>query len=164
MISDASVRLAGLLLKNGYTLSLAESCTGGGIASRITDVPGASVSFAGCAVTYSNASKEKILGVPRGTLERYGAVSAETAKAMADGARKLFGTDIAASATGIAGPDGGTSEKPVGTVFIAVSDKNATGCARLSLKGSRNDIREAVAESVIRMLIGVLDGSDSAKI
>ena len=155
MISDDLVRLIEIILKKKYTVSLAESCTGGRIAAIMTDIPGASEFFLGCAVTYSNASKEKILGVPRTILEKHGAVSAETAKAMAHGAKELFGSNIAASATGIAGPGGGTPSKPVGTVFVAAADGKRTICERLELKGSRDGIRDAVSENVIRMLIDI---------
>ena len=144
--------LANLLLKKGLTLSLAESCTGGKIASLITDMPGVSEFFTGCAVTYSDSSKERLLNVSRNTLIQFGAVSAETAEEMATGAKTLFGTDIAASATGIAGPQGGTDMKPAGTVFIAVTDGNSTECKRLALSGSRGDIREDTAKNLIRML------------
>jgi len=144
--------LAQKLTENKLTLSLAESCTGGSISSLVTDIPGASEFFLGCAVTYSNQSKEKSLNVPHGTLTKYGAVSAETAEEMAIGAKRLFDSDIAASVTGIAGPSGGTPAKPVGTVFIAVTDGKRTEHMRLKLKGTRNEIREATAEILIRMI------------
>jgi len=156
-MTDPSLRkdaegLADLLLKKRLTLSLAESCTGGMISSVITDIPGASGFFRGCAVTYSNDSKEKILNIPAGTLIAYGAVSAETAKAMAEGARELFAADIAGSATGIAGPDGGSEQKPVGTVFTAVTDGKRTECRGLLLNGSRDEIRKGTAQNLIGML------------
>jgi nicotinamide-nucleotide amidase len=151
--------LAGLLLKKGLTISFAESCTGGTAAALVTDMPGASEFFAGCAVTYSDDSKEKVLNVSSGTLRRYGAVSAEAAKEMAEGARTAFRTDIAASATGIAGPGGGTDDKPVGTVFIAVADGKRTECKRFALNGSRGGIRDATAKNVIRTVIEFLEGT-----
>ena len=151
-IRESVKELLDLLLEKRITVSLAESCTGGKISSFITDMPGASEVFKGCAVTYSNDSKETILNVSRNTLTAFGAVSAETAKEMAAGARKIFGTDMAASATGIAGPDGGTDAKPVGTVFIAVTDGSRTECEHLRLNGSREDIRNDTATAVIRML------------
>jgi len=153
MSSDILRELAELLLKKRMTLSLAESCTGGKLAAVITDIPGASEFFLGCAVTYSNASKEKLLKVPHTVLERYGAVSAETAKKMAEGARDAFGSDIAGAITGIAGPGGGTPEKPVGTVFIAAVLGKTTKCEKLELNGSRDEIRNAAAENLIRSLI-----------
>lgn len=110
------------LLKLGkYTLSTAESCTGGLLSELITSVPGASAVFETGVCTYSNRMKEKILNVPHSVLEQYGAVSSQTALAMVKGLRELSGADICISVTGIAGPDGGTAEKPVGTVWIGFS-------------------------------------------
>jgi len=140
------------LTEKKLTLSLAESCTGGLISSSLTETAGASEFFLGCAVTYSNRSKEKFLNVLNGTLTVNGAVSAETAKEMAAGAKTLFDSDIAASVTGIAGPGGGTPIKPVGTVFIAVTDGKRTECMHLTLSGSRKEIREAAAGNLIRMI------------
>ena len=155
MISDLSEKvnaLTEILLKKGYSLSLAESCTGGLISSMITEIPGASAFFAGCAVTYSYESKEELLDVSHETLMDKGAVSEETANEMSSGALSLFNTDIAGAVTGIAGPDGGTDVKPVGTVFISVTDGERTECRRLSLKGSRSEIRHSAAEDLIDML------------
>ena len=107
-------------IRGSVTISTAESCTGGSISSLITDVPGASGCFLGGVVAYSNEVKISQLNVPEETLIGKGAVSRETASAMAVGCRKLFGSTISLSVTGIAGPDGGTEDKPVGTVFISV--------------------------------------------
>jgi len=115
--------LGRVLKEKGRTLSLAESCTGGLVSSLLTDVPGSSAYFLGTVVPYADRSKETLLGVHEETLKRHGAVSEETAREMARGARERFGSDLAASVTGIAGPDGGTPEKPVGTVFFAVVDR-----------------------------------------
>ncbi|MCL2786593.1 MAG: CinA family protein [Methanomassiliicoccaceae archaeon] len=155
MMSDIleSIReLSAILLKKGLTMSLAESCTGGRAAALITDVPGSSEFFSGCAVTYSNGSKEMLLNVSHETLVSFGAVSAETAVEMAEGALKVFRTDIAGSVTGIAGPGGGTAAKPVGTVFVAVTCGTRTECVMLSLKGSRDRIRDDTVRHVIKML------------
>jgi len=156
-ITESVRELAALLLKKRLTMSLAESCTGGKIASLITDIPGASEFFLGCAVSYSNPSKEKLLNVSHETLMRDGAVSAETAEGMAKGALSLFGTDIAASATGIAGPGGGTDLKPVGTMFICVTNGKRTESRGTFLKGSRDDIRNGTVKKVIRMLLDLVN-------
>lgn len=110
-----------LLTAQKKTLALAESCTGGNIAHRVTNVPGASAVFLGGVVSYANAVKEKFVGVRPETLAAHGAVSEEVAREMAAGAREKFGSDFALAVTGIAGPSGGTAEKPVGTVFIALA-------------------------------------------
>jgi len=151
-LRKAAKELAQILSTRKITLSLAESCTGGMISSVLTDIPGASDFFIGCAVCYSDKAKEKMLNVSSDTLAKHGAVSAEVAKEMAEGARKKFNSDIAASATGIAGPSGGTPLKPVGTVFIAFADGKRTECERLQLNGTRVGIRESTAENVIRMI------------
>ena len=115
--------LGKLLAKKKATLSLAESCTGGAAADAITDTPGSSAYFMGAVTAYANKAKEKILGVQKATILRHGAVSPECAEEMAEGARRLFRTDYAAAVTGIAGPGGGTEEKPVGLVHFAVSGR-----------------------------------------
>ena len=123
------------------TLSTAESCTGGMIGAALTSVSGASSVFMGSAVTYSNDMKNRLLGVPNGTLISYGAVSSQTAEAMAVGACKNLQTDAAVAVTGIAGPDGGTPEKPVGLVYVGISYKNKTDTIELRLNGNREAIR-----------------------
>jgi nicotinamide-nucleotide amidase len=115
-----------LLTERHKTLSLAESCTGGYIANRVTNVPGASAVFKAGLVTYSNESKQQLLGVRAETLERHGAVSEEVAREMAEGARARLKTDYAIAITGIAGPSGGSEAKPVGTVFMAVAEEGRT--------------------------------------
>jgi nicotinamide-nucleotide amidase len=115
-----------LLTQRSETLVLAESCTGGHIANRITDVPGASAVFLAGMVTYSNEAKQNLLGVRAETLAQHGAVSEPVAREMAEGARGRFHADYALSVTGIAGPDGGTEDKPVGTVFIALATPRHT--------------------------------------
>ncbi|MCX8130352.1 MAG: competence/damage-inducible protein A [Clostridia bacterium] len=130
-----------LLLKHNITIAFAESCTGGLAAGRLTSVPGISRIFSRGIVSYSNESKVENLGVKPETLDKYGAVSRETAIEMAAGVRKLAGTDLGLSITGIAGPGGGTEEKPVGLVYVALaSDKNEE-CKELRLWGSRERIR-----------------------
>ncbi|PRD57318.1 competence/damage-inducible protein A [Sphingobacterium gobiense] len=122
---------------SGITLSTAESCTGGSISAQITAVPGASQMFQGAAVVYSNQAKMDVLGVLPDTLTQYGAVSESTVKEMAEGARRVFGTDYAIATSGIAGPGGGTETKPVGTVCIAVSGKSETRTQTFHFKNDR---------------------------
>ncbi len=129
-------------LKNKQTLSLAESCTGGWISKILTDRPGSSGYFLGAAVVYANSAKEKLLNVRAETLTEKGAVSEECALEMAAGARSLYGSDFAFSITGIAGPDGGTEAKPVGTIHMAATDGNRTESFRLLLPFERERVRE----------------------
>jgi nicotinamide-nucleotide amidase len=134
-----------LLKERGVTLALAESCTGGLLAKRLTDMPGSSAYFAEGLVTYSNEAKERLLGVPHATILEHGAVSDVVARAMAEGARSISGADYGLSVTGIAGPDGGTEEKPVGLVFVGISDARDTFAEKLDLTAwarSRDSIRE----------------------
>ena len=126
------------LRRDGETLAVAESCTGGLISKRITDISGASDVFLGGAVTYANEAKMKMLGVSKETLDRYGAVSEETAREMATGVRRVSESDFGISVTGIAGPTGGSEEKPVGTVFIAVDSKYGSAVKKLTLSPMRD--------------------------
>src|ERR671933_1963724 len=137
--------LGRLLTERGATLALAESCTGGLLAKRLTDIAGSSAYFLEGLVTYSNESKERLLGVPHDLLVEYGAVSEPVACAMAERVRKNVGADYGLSVTGIAGPDGGTEEKPVGLVFVGLSDANGTVAERLDLSAWRRS-REAIRE------------------
>lgn len=125
------------LTERGLTLATAESCTGGNIARLLTAQAGASVYFKGGVVAYSNEVKESVLGVKHSTLEAHGAVSEETVREMAEGVRTRLGTDLAIATTGIAGPDGGTSEKPVGTIWIAVADARHTEAKLLQFGANR---------------------------
>ena len=118
------------MAERGLTVAVAESCTGGLIAHRLTNVPGSSAYFLGGVVAYANEVKEGVLGVRSETLRRHGAVSQETALEMARGVRRLLGADIALSATGIAGPTGGTPEKPVGLVYVALAAEDCERCER----------------------------------
>lgn len=136
-----------LLIERKLTLSLAESCTGGLIAKLITDISGSSRYFLGSAVTYSNQSKHKIINVPNHIIDTFGAVSEECALAMAEGAKYEFGSDIALSVTGIAGPNGGSDEKPVGTVFMSIVDKSHQTVFRLFFPFHRQKVREFSART-----------------
>jgi competence/damage-inducible protein CinA-like protein len=138
------------------TLATAESCTGGLVGARITAVAGASDVFLGGIVAYSNAVKERELGVPGTVLERHGSVSPETAEAMAEGARATLGADVAVSVTGVAGPGGGTPEKPVGLVYVTASGPSGTSTQRLVLPGDREAVRvraTAVALHALRQVL-----------
>jgi nicotinamide-nucleotide amidase len=143
---------ANLLLKNNLTIATAESCTGGLISQTLTDIPGISRVFIGGAVTYSNDAKEEYLGVKKETLMQFGAVSRETALEMAEGIRRSLKTDIGVSVTGIAGPDGGTSEKPVGLVYIGLASGQGTITKELRLHGNRKRIRTITALYVFDMI------------
>lgn len=143
---------AKLLMESRLTLALAESCTGGLLAAKLTEIPGISAVFDRAIVTYSNRSKVEVLGVKQNTLDQYGAVSEQTAKEMAEGVRKASSTDLGISVTGIAGPDGGTLEKPVGLVYIALAHKNGVTVKKLELWGNRNRIRYVTCLHVFDML------------
>ena len=140
------------LIARGLTVSSAESCTGGMVASALTQVPGISAVFFEGYVTYANEAKEKNLGVSHETLERFGAVSHECAKEMAEGVRARSGADLGVATTGIAGPGGGTKEKPVGTVFIAVATEETTAVERLSLSGDREKIRKETVQKLLELV------------
>ena len=126
----------------GLTLATAESCTGGLVAAELTEIPGSSDAFVGSIVAYSNEVKGSTLGVPEALLEAHGAVSEEVARAMAEGVRERLGADVAISVTGVAGPGGGTAEKPVGLVYVGVSGPDGTEVRELRLSGSRREVRE----------------------
>jgi len=130
-----------LLRERGLTVALAESCTGGLVAHRLTNVPGSSEYVRGAVVAYANAAKEALLGVRAETLAAHGAVSEETAAEMAAGARRVFGTSLAVSTTGIAGPTGGTPEKPVGTVCLALAADAGVVTRRYQLWGTRDWVK-----------------------
>ena len=144
------------LRKKGWTLSIAESCTGGLVCDRITNVSGSSDYFMGGMVTYSNESKAEHLGIPAAIIKRYGAVSSQVARKMAQGVRKAFNTTFGLSTTGVAGPTGGTRRSPVGRVFIGIASGKRTWVRKLDLKGSRREIREKAAEESLEFLYQIL--------
>ena len=140
--------IGSVLKSNSLTLSTAESCTGGYISHLLTSVSGSSAYFKGSAVTYSNDAKQDVLGVDPATFEKYGAVSEQVAIQMAEGVRKKFRTDFAVSTTGIAGPDGGTAEKPVGTIWIGVSSQNGSYALKYSMGTHRErNIRKSALQA-----------------
>lgn len=148
--------VAGLLLGRGLTIATAESCTAGLLAGRLTDLAGSSAYVLGGLVTYSNEAKTALAGVPAELIERLGAVSAEVAVAMADGARRRLGTDLGVGITGVAGPGGGTPDKPVGLVHLCVSGPDGTLAREIHVPGSRADVRQrtvVVALHLIRTLL-----------
>ncbi|WP_334110513.1 competence/damage-inducible protein A [Thermodesulfitimonas autotrophica] len=146
-----------LLAAKGYTVAVAESCTAGMVAARLTDVPGSSAYFMGGIVAYDNKVKEKILGVQMEILRDKGAVSPETAAAMAEGVRRLLCTDAGIGITGIAGPTGGTPEKPVGLVYIAVAVPGQTVVKKYNFPGRRFAVRQGAANAALKMLRDLLE-------
>ena len=157
-LDEIAAALVGELLAAGKTLASAESCTGGWIAKAVTDIPGSSGCFAYGIVSYSNEAKQSLLGVNPATLRDHGAVSEPTVREMAEGVLRLSGADLAVAVSGIAGPDGGSADKPVGTVWFswAASEKGEIGVAatlhQLSGGGGRDAVRRA---SVVIALQGV---------
>ncbi|MGZ5051925.1 MAG: CinA family protein [Methylobacter sp.] len=151
---ELAERLGQALKSGGKMLATAESCTGGWVAQTITDVPGSSAWFDRGFVTYSNAAKVEMLGVSPKTLEQHGAVSAETAAEMAAGALARSNADIAVAVTGIAGPDGGTPEKPVGLVFIAWAGKDrAVSVEKKQFSGNRREVRMQTVRAALEGII-----------
>jgi PncC family amidohydrolase len=146
-----------LLTEQKRTIALAESCTGGLVAHRLTNVPGSSAYLIGGAVSYANEAKERMLGVSHQTLQEHGAVSEETAREMARRVRRLLQTDIAMAVTGIAGPSGGTPEKPVGLTYIALTAKDLERCEKYLWQGDRWANKEQSAEAALEMLRGYLE-------
>jgi len=153
-----------LLKQKGLTVALAESCTGGMIAQALTNVPGSSLCFLESAVTYSNAAKIRQLGIPADLIARMGAVSSETAAAMSHGIRTVAVSDLGLAVTGIAGPDGGTEEKPVGTVYISLAAPDGRWTKRYHFSGSRSEIRSMTTWMALdwlrRYLLGKIPFSD----
>ncbi len=155
--------IGALLTERKLTISVAESLTGGLLADRITNVPGSSAYFERGVVTYSNRSKTELLGVPEEILKEHGAVSQEVAVLMAEGVRKASGTDIGVSTTGIAGPAGGTDKKPVGTIFIAVSDGKRTVCRDFTFKWERRRNKEITSQWALELIRRFLMGEDHVR-
>ncbi len=143
-------KLIELLLQKGKTVSTAESCTGGMVAARLTSVSGASGAFKFGAVTYCNEAKAAVLGVSTETLNEHGAISAETAKEMAEGIRKVMGADIGISVTGNAGP-GAAEDKPVGLVYVGVSSENYSAVLENHFEGDRISVRAQAADRALTL-------------
>jgi nicotinamide-nucleotide amidase len=155
--------LAGVVLEQahatGARLAVAESCTGGLLAARLTAIPGASTTFLGGVVAYDNGVKTRELGVPAALLANHGAVSEPVVRAMAAGARERFAAEAAVAVSGIAGPDGGTPDKPVGTVWLAAAHRDVERAVRLGLPGDRAEVRARAAQAALDLLRRVLDSS-----
>lgn len=153
-------KIAALLIKKKLTLSLAESCSGGLISHRITQVPGSSIFFLGAVIAYSNHLKSTLINVKRTTLKKFGAVSRQIALEMAEGVRNVSGSDFACAVTGIAGPGGGSPEKPIGLVYIAFTSKNQTKCFKFNLTGSRKDIKLKTSNEALKIIFGGIQPDD----
>jgi len=156
-VTDPLVELAGQLqgvcIARGLTVATAESCTGGLVAHLVTEIPGSSGYLRGGIVAYADDAKRTLLGVPGEVLSAHGAVSAQVALAMAEGARAQFGTDLAVGVTGVAGPDGGSEAKPVGLVYVAVAGLGAPDVRRFLWPGDRGDNKRASAGAALEMLL-----------
>ncbi|MDD5237217.1 MAG: nicotinamide-nucleotide amidohydrolase family protein [Candidatus Omnitrophica bacterium] len=144
--------ITNLLKSQKRTVAVAESCTGGLVSKLLTDLPGSSRYFILGLITYSNQAKAKLLSIPSSTLSRYGAVSKQVAENMARGVRKLARADYGLAITGIAGPAGGSKEKPVGTVYIAIDCGCCRSWKKFQFKGARNSIRKKSAEEALKLL------------
>jgi PncC family amidohydrolase len=140
------------LVEQGRTVAVAESCTGGLVGHRLTQVPGSSAAFLGGVIAYHNTVKERVLGVPAEVLEREGAVSEATVLAMAEGVRRLLGADVAVAVTGVAGPSGGTDDKPVGLTYVALAGPESRTCERYLWRGERQANKESSAEAALALL------------
>ncbi|HEX5452070.1 MAG TPA: nicotinamide-nucleotide amidohydrolase family protein [Candidatus Limnocylindrales bacterium] len=139
--------------ERGRRLATAESCTGGLVGHVLTEVPGASACYLGGAIAYADATKAAVLDVPQATLARHGAVSAQTAVAMAEGVRRRLGADLALAVTGIAGPDGGTPDKPVGLTYVAVADGTGHEARRFAWSGDRSANKRASAAAALDLAL-----------
>ena len=154
MDTRLEARVGEVLVTKGLTICAAESCTGGLVMHRLTNIPGSSVYVVGGVVAYSNALKQSLLNVKQGTLIAYGAVSEQTASEMALGARALMKADIAVSITGIAGPDGGTAEKPVGLTYIGISaGDDILIVQRHVWPGDREAVKNASADATLQLVL-----------
>lgn len=152
IMQDLLMQIHKRLLKTGRRLATAESCTGGLLSSLLTQLPGSSAYFILGAVTYSNQAKVDILRIPPAIIREKGAVSPEIALRMAKNVRKLAKTDFGIGITGIAGPTGGSPQKPVGTVFISLSSKNKNACKKFVFKGNRSSVRKQAALKALQLL------------
>lgn len=158
---DLAERVGATCRAGGRTLATAESCTGGLVAHLITEVPGSSAYFLGGLVTYADDVKTTLADVPLPVLEAHGAVSAQVAVAMAAGARRRLGTDIAVAVTGVAGPDGGSAAKPVGLTYVAVADADGDAVRRHQWTADRSGNKRASAAAALSLVLERLAAADS---
>ena len=154
-LTTQAADLVNNLIIQGGTISTAESCTGGLLSAAITEIPGSSKVFSYGFVTYANEAKTKLIGVSSELIELYGAVSEQVARAMAAGAMQLAKSDVAVAITGIAGPAGGSEQKPVGLVYISIASEHSTTAKKLLLTGNRQEIRLKAAIQAIKMAIDI---------
>ncbi|KJZ17711.1 MULTISPECIES: CinA family protein [unclassified Halomonas] len=152
-----AIRLGELCVERGVSVTAAESCTGGGVAAAITDIAGSSRYFETGYVTYSNAAKQRLLGVPGETLDAHGAVSQPVVEAMVEGACRDSGARLGVSVSGVAGPDGGSAEKPVGTVWFAFAVDGRLEADRQRFAGGRDEVRQAAVVHALEGLIRRLE-------
>ncbi|UCH88295.1 MAG: CinA family protein [Thermoplasmata archaeon] len=152
-LNEKSTELGRILKQRGLSLATAESCTGGLLGHMITNVQGSSNYFLGGVVTYSNESKENVLGVTKETLGQYGSVSRECVLEMASGVRNLFQSELGLAISGIAGPEGGTEEKPVGTVFISLIDSKTSLTHQFLFDGDRIEIKKQTCLKAIKLIM-----------
>ena len=150
---DLAHRVGETLRAGGWRLATAESCTGGLVAHLITEIPGSSDYFVGALVTYSNELKEALADVPADVLEAHGAVSAQVARAMAEGARRRLAVDVAVAVTGVAGPDGGSAAKPVGLTYVAVADPDGIDVRRYLWDGDRTANKRHSAAAALELVL-----------
>jgi nicotinamide-nucleotide amidase len=160
MVEEGSLeeRLGEVLRQRRYRISVAESCTGGLISHRITNISGSSDYFDRGVIVYSNSAKMQLLGVPKLILDSFGAVSSETARAMAEGVKKNSGSDLGLASTGIAGPGGATPGKPVGLVYIGLAWDRPTKVKEFRFTGSRHEIKEQASTEALKIALDLITG------
>lgn len=159
VIEGLAAHLGSALSARSLTIAVAESCTGGDLCAAVTAVPGSSAYFLGGIVAYADAAKVRDLAVPDALLASRGAVSEEVALAMAEGVRRRAGANIGIGTTGIAGPGGGTPEKPVGTVFVGIAADAVRISSRLSLRGDRKTVRRETVSAALKALVAAVEGA-----
>jgi PncC family amidohydrolase len=160
LVFQSLAKLFSSLAKRSLTLSTAESCTGGLLGTFLTELPGSSQYYSGGVIAYSNAAKSNLLKVAKATIDEKGAVSQEVAQLMAEGAAKVFHTPLSISVTGIAGPTGGSDEKPVGTVFCSFKIFDKTVTQKFHFTGNRNQVRMQTVLACINKMVDLLQGSN----